>query len=257
MQIGMDTTVRRALSFSLALAVGCLIGDSRAHEPAAPTTRPAAAPDAMPVAAHTATPAAEIGGVDLSKWQGDVDFAQIKAAGKRYVFVKVSQGAGGVDPDYVRNLADARKAGLYVGSYHFYTTDQTAQSQFDNITTHLDLKPGDLPLVVDIEILSKNTLPDLAAELKTFLDLIGKKYGIKPIVYSGENFANEHLKGFADYPLWLAEYTNAQQPKLPLDWQRWTFWQHTQDGRVAGVNGAVDLDRFNGSEEQLKDLLVD
>jgi lysozyme len=209
-------------------------------------------------AVDRSTPATpdEAVGVDLSKWQGAVDFAQIKAAGKAYVFVKVSQGGDGVDPDYRRNIAAARAAGLYVGSYHFYTTDHTAQSQFDNVVKHLDMKAGDLPLVVDIEVLSKNSLPDLAAELKTFLGLLEQKYSIKPIIYSGESFANEYLKGFADYPLWLAEYTGATAPKLPLDWSAWTFWQHSQNGSVPGVNGAVDLDRFNGTPEQLKALLV-
>lgn len=199
---------------------------------------------------------AETPGVDLSKWQGAVDFAKIKAAGNVYVFVKVSQGATGADPDYVRNIAGARAAGLYVGSYHFYVTGQSAQSQFENLVQHLDLKPGDLPPVVDIEVLSKNSLPDLADELKSFLDLIEKKYGVKPIIYSGENFANEYLKGFADYPLWLAEYTGAATPKLPLDWNAWTFWQYSQSGSVSGVNGAVDMNRFNGTAEQLEALLV-
>jgi lysozyme len=161
-----------------------------------------------------------------------------------------------VDPDYQRNIAAARAAGLYVGSYHFYTTDHTAQSQFDNVVKHLDMKAGDLPLVVDIEVLSKNSLPDLATELKAFLDLVEQNYGIKPIIYSGESFANEYLKGFADYPLWLAEYTDAPAPKLPLDWRAWTFWQHSQNGSVAGVKGAVDLDRFNGTAEQIEALLV-
>lgn len=209
-------------------------------------------------AQNASVPAAQVetAGVDLSKWQGAVDFAKIKAAGNRYVFVKVSQGALGADPDYRRNIAGARAAGLYVGSYHFYTTDQTAQSQFDNVAKHVDMKAGDLPLVVDIEVLSKNSLPDLAGELQIFLGLIEKRYGIKPIVYSGENFANEYLKGFADYPLWLAEYTDAAAPKLPLDWNAWTFWQYSQSGRVPGVNGAVDTNRFNGNAEQLEALLV-
>ena len=209
------------------------------------------------VAQNVPTMAGEVAGVDLSKWQGAVDFKKIKAAGKAYVFVKVSQGADDVDPDYARNLAGARGAGLYVGSYHFYSTDDTAQVQFDNLSKHLDLKPGDLPLVVDIEILAKNSLPALADELKTFLTLLEKKYGMKPIIYSGENFANEYLKGFAGYPLWLAEYTGAPNPKLPLDWAQWTFWQHSQSGHVEGVTGAVDLDRFNGDEDKLKTLLVD
>jgi lysozyme len=204
----------------------------------------------------TATSSGAIAGIDLSKWQGVVDFAKIKAAGTVYVFIKVTQGATGVDPDYARNIADARHAGLYAGSYHFYTTDHDAQSQFANLSAHLDLKPGDLPPVVDIEILSSDSLPNLTDELKKLLDLIEGKYGVEPILYSGANFANEYLTGFGAYPLWLAEYTAAPVPKLPSGWSVWTFWQYSQTGSVAGVNGTVDLDRFNGTLDQLKAMLA-
>jgi len=195
-------------------------------------------------------------GVDVSKWQGQVDFARVKAAGKTYVFIKVTQGATGVDPDYVANIAAARAAGLYAGSYHFYTTDHDAQSQFANLSQHLDLRPGDLPPVVDIEVLAENSLPDLAAQLTSFLDLIEGRYGVKPILYSGLSFANAHLQGLGAYPLWLAEYNDAAAPKLPNGWSDWTFWQHSQDGRVDGVDGAVDLDRFNGTLDALNALRV-
>ncbi len=195
-------------------------------------------------------------GVDLSKWQGTVDFAKLRAAGNRYVFVKVGQGATGVDPDYARNIGGARAAGLYAGSYHFYATDHDAQSQFDNLSRHLDLKPGDLPPVVDIEVLAQNSLPGLATELRAFLDLIEGRYRVKPILYSGLSFAAAQLQGFGDYPLWLAEYTTAPAPRLPGGWKTWTFWQYSQDGRVDGVDGAVDLDRFNGDEAALQALLV-
>lgn len=202
--------------------------------------------EAMPAAA----------GVDLSKWQGDVDFARIKAAGMAYVFVKVSQGATGVDPQYARNIAGARAAGLIAGSYHFYTTDHDADAQFANLSAHLDLKAGDLPPVVDIEVLAQNSLPDLPAQLKRFLDAIESKYAVKPILYSGLSFAAQHLSGFGDYPLWLAEYTSAPAPRLPAGWSHWTFWQYSQSGSVAGVNGAVDLDRFNGDLDALRALCV-
>lgn len=195
-------------------------------------------------------------GVDLSKWQGVVDFAKIKAAANTYVFVKVSQGATGVDPDYARNIAGARAAGLYAGSYHFYTTDHDAQSQFANLSRHLDLKPGDLPPVVDIEVLAQNSLPGLDQQLQAFLTLIENRYAVKPILYSGQSFASQYLKGFSAYPLWLAEYTSAPAPRLPPDWSAWTFWQYSQSGSVAGVSGAVDLDRFNGGLDDLRKLLV-
>lgn len=266
--------LRRAIATLIGgLALAC-VGGAMAATPTTPVTPTAPTTDSPATATTTSTTAPAsaapadapatgsvsadaVVGVDLSKWQGAVDFAKIRAAGKTYVFVKLTEGDDDVDPDYVRNVADARAAGLYTGSYHFYSTADTAQAQFDNLSKHLDLKPGDLPPVIDIEVLSQNSLPDLASELTTFLGLIESRYGVKPIIYSGENFANTQLKGFADYPLWLAEYTGAPQPQLPLDWSAWTFWQHSQSGRVDGVDGDVDLDRFNGDLDQLRALLID
>ena len=73
--------------------------------------------------ATTEAAGSEVRGVDVSKYQGTIDFAKIKAAGTTYVFVKATEGITGVDPDYARNVAAARAAGLVVGSYHFYETD--------------------------------------------------------------------------------------------------------------------------------------
>jgi GH25 family lysozyme M1 (1,4-beta-N-acetylmuramidase) len=67
---------------------------------------------------------------------------------------------------------------------------------------------------------------------------------------------NQYLTGFENYPLWLAEYRQNETPQLPLNWKRWTFWQYSQNGRVAGINGSVDLNQFNGTAEQLRALLV-
>lgn len=199
---------------------------------------------------------AKINGVDLSKWQGAVDFAQIKQAGNAYVFIKATQGATGADPNYARNIGAARAAGLAAGSYHFYTTNDTAEVQFAQFAKTASVQHGDLPPVVDLEVLSSNSLPDLATEVVRFLNLLEKQYGAKPIIYSGRNFANEYLKGLADYPLWLAEYNNDPSPQLPLDWSAWTFWQYSQSGSVAGVSGQVDLDRFNGDRERFRALLI-
>lgn len=195
-------------------------------------------------------------GVDLSKWQGTANFQQIKSAGKHYVFIKVTQGMGDADPDYKKNVENARAAGLVVGSYHFYMTDDTPEAQFANLSKHLSLQPGDLPPVVDIEAFSLNSLPDTAENLRQFLALLEQHYGVKPIIYSGESFANEYLSGFDTYPLWLAEYNNNHSPQLPLDWKSWAFWQYSQSGHVAGVSGPIDLNRFNGTAEELHELRV-
>jgi len=231
-----------------------------------PRTPPAAEPVSAPAAPAplsaasapvpvSATEAVE--GVDLSNWQGgEVNFVQIKQAGKHFVFVKSSEGATVVDPDHARNVQRARAAGLAVGSYHFYESDDTPQAQFRNFAAQLSLKPGDLPPVVDIERLSKGDAKALAPALQQFLGLLEQQVGVKPILYSGEYFANEYLSVFDAYPLWLAEYSGEASPQLPKGWTRWTFWQHSQSGKVAGVPGPVDLNRFNGNPSQLQALTV-
>jgi lysozyme len=209
-------------------------------------------------AGTTATGAAGgvVAGVDVSKWQGAVDFGKVKAAGMTYVFVKATEGITGVDPDYARNVAAARAAGLVVGSYHFYETNDDPSAQFGNFRQHADVKPGDLPPVVDIEVLASNSRPDLAGDLKSFLAQMEQAWGVRPILYSGVSFANEHLAGFGDYPLWVAEYTSAPVPKVPTGWTTWTFWQYSQSGTVAGVPGEVDMDRFNGTQAEFDALRI-
>lgn len=249
-------TLRRVGTLLLLAALSAC--EPRPPTAAGPVSAPAA--PAPPPAAAAPAPVSEaevVEGVDLSNWQGgEVNFVQIKQAGKHFVFVKSSEGATVVDPDHARNVQQARAAGLAVGSYHFYESDDTPQAQFRNFSAQLSLKPGDLPPVVDIERLSKGDTQALAPALQQFLGLLEQQYGVKPILYSGEHFANEYLSVFADYPLWLAEYNSNASPQLPKGWTRWTFWQHSQDGSVAGVPGPVDLNRFNGGPSQLQALTV-
>lgn len=250
-------TLRRAGTLLLLVAISAC--EPRPPTAAGPVSAPAvpAAPAPPPEAAAPASGAEVVDGVDLSNWQGgEVNFLQIKQAGKHFVFVKSSEGATVVDPDHARNVQQARAAGLAVGSYHFYESDDTPQAQFRNFSAQLHLQPGDLPPVVDIEQLSKGDTQSLAPALKEFLGLLEQQVGVKPILYSGEHFANEYLSVFADYPLWLAEYNSNASPQLPRGWTRWTFWQHSQNGLVAGVPGPVDLNRFNGGPAQLQALTV-
>lgn len=202
------------------------------------------------------TPPQVVRGVDLSKWQGEVDFAGLRSSGITYVFVKATQGSAGTDSRYSLNLQAARCASLSAGSYHFFVTGETAQAQFAHFSATASVLSGDLPPVVDIEVLHNNDDAGLATELASFLALLEHRYRVKPIIYSGRSFANRYLKGFATYPLWLADYSTADMPTLPLDWTNWTFWQYGQHGSVSGVDGPVDLDRFNGDLTQFKGFLV-
>lgn len=196
-----------------------------------------------------------IQGVDVSTYQGDIDFPTLKKNGITYVFIKATQGITYKDPRYGTNSFEARKAGLIMGAYHYYMTDDAPLPQAKNFIATSGLKSGDLPPVVDIEALAKKSKPQLTKNLQLFLNALEKNYGVKPIVYSGEYFANQHLTSFGAYPLWLAEY-GASSPTVPKGWTKWTFWQYSQSAKVPGVQGDVDADRFNGDRQALNALLI-
>ena len=178
----------------------------------------------------------DIIGVDISKYQGKVDFNKLKDAGVHYVFIRATEGITYQDADYVQNHNDAKAAGLRVGVYHFYETDDNPQAQFENFKNRVNLTSGDLAPVIDIEKLHQKDDKNLVENLKQFLSDLESHFGIKPIVYSGKNFANKYLTGFGDYPLWLAEY-QMDQPVVPSGWQDWTFWQWSQSGTIDGIEG--------------------
>lgn len=196
-----------------------------------------------------------IRGLDLSKYQGEVDFEKVKASGIRYIFIRATEGETYQDAYFLENLQRAKAIGLTVGAYHFYETNDSPELQLKNFTNLVKLRAGDLPPVIDIEKLHNNDHKDLSKNLTSFLQGLESHYKVKPIVYSGLNFANLYVTTFGDYPLWLAEY-GVSSPTIPKGWKEWTFWQWSQKGRVSGIKGDVDKDRFNGNDAKFRDLLI-
>ncbi len=194
-------------------------------------------------------------GIDISKYQGAVDFNSVKAAGIRYVFIRATEGNTYQDPNFKSNISSARAAALTVSAYHFYETNDAPETQLENFTKLVSLERGDLPPVIDIEKLHNQDQSNLAENLKVFLNGLESHYGVKPIIYSGKKFANEYLTELGEYALWLAEY-NVEEPSVPSGWDDWTFWQWSQSSTVKGIEGAVDADRFNGDESRFQSLLI-
>jgi len=194
-------------------------------------------------------------GIDVSKYQGDIDFTKIKAAGISYVFVRASEGNTYQDANFKTNFNNAKAAGLTVSAYHFYESNDAPDTQLKNFTNIVTLSPGDLPPVVDIEKLHMQDDDDLMKNLMTYLTGLETHYGVKPIIYTGLNFANQYVTQFSEYPLWLAEY-EVSSPTVPSGWKDWTFWQYSQAGSVDGIVGDVDVDKFNGDLMSFSKLLI-
>ena len=179
-------------------------------------------------------------GIDVSHFQGDVNWLSVAQSGVSFAFAKATEGTSYVDPKFAANWAGMKDAGIQRGAYHFFEPDDgTTQGQHFLATLGSD--HGELPPVCDLE-----TGSPAQSDVQAWLDTVQQGTGVTPIIYASRSFANDHLRAFGSYPLWLAEYTSASEPTLPSAWDTWTFWQHSDGGSVPGVSGSVDEDYHNG-----------
>ena len=210
----------------------------------------------LPTQAATCAAGSTLSGIDVSKWNGAINWASVAAAGTDFAFVRVSDGTANFDPRFAENLAGARAAGIPVGVYQFFRPNVSATAQADLLLENLgSLEPGDLPPVIDVEATGGKTPAQITAAIHTWVDRVEGALGVKPIVYSGRYFWQDNVKtsDFANYPFWIAHYTN-NCPNLPSQWSDWEFHQYTESGSVGGVSGNVDRNHFNGDAAALASL---
>ncbi len=195
-------------------------------------------------------------GIDVSHFQGTVDWVALKAAGLTFAFAKATGGNTEVDPKFTENWEGIRDAGLVRGAYHFFFPDLDAKAQAENFIATVHLEPGDLPPVLDIEVSEGMSVEGIDDGVHVWLEMVAQAYGVTPIIYSNESFIAEYLSsGFSAYPLWIADYSESA-PAAPGDWITWTFWQYSERGQVNGVDGFVDQDLYQGPEADWEQLLV-
>ena len=197
-------------------------------------------------------------GIDVSHWQGSVNWAAVKSAGTAFAFAKATESASDQDAQFAANWAGMQGAGLLRGAYHFFHTSQDAASQanffMSVVNSNGGFLPVDLPPVLDFEQASLDQAMSVAAvqsAITTWLQTVAAKIGVTPMIYTNLSMGTEYLSGqFGSFPLWIASY-NSSPPAPPSGWTNWQFWQYSQSGTIAGVSGNVDLDYFNGSQQQL------
>ena len=197
-------------------------------------------------------------GIDVSHFQGQVNWQAAKAAGCVFAFAKATEGAGEVDPQFAANWAGMKAAGILRGAYHFYRAEQSATAQAAHFLSTVQFETGDLPPVLDIEVNAGVVGQPLVGGVQACLDAVEPVAGVTPVIYTNTPFWNAHFNDqFGQYPLWVAHYTSAPAPSpLPVGWTIWTFWQYSQSLGIAGVGGPADHDYFNGPLSQLQALAV-
>ena len=185
-------------------------------------------------------------GIDVSQWQGNINFEAVSQSGIEVVYIKSSEGYS-VDPYFETNYKKATDAGLKVGVYHYVTatTVEEAQSEAAFFVSNLEGKTIDCRLAMDFEYfgnLSRNQINEIGlAFLQTVESLSGKEV----VVYSDtSNAINIWDETIAQYPLWVAEY-GVESPQANGTWLDWVGFQYSDTGIISGIDGSsVDLDYF-------------
>jgi GH25 family lysozyme M1 (1,4-beta-N-acetylmuramidase) len=213
------------------------------------------------------------------------------------VIMKATQGKYYVDPTCAASYAGAGLRGIPRGLYHFLEPNDIS-SQVDNFIVQCEavgaLKDGkwlaEIPPVLDVEYHPPKdgvVGQQLAAQVKAWLDMVEARTGVRPMVYTSENFWNflctpiywtQYTEngvvkydwittGSAtapawtpDYPLWTAQYpytpdAQTEPARLPRGWNDWKLWQYSDDGEMAGIGGRVDVNVFNGTKEEWYDFI--
>ncbi|MBE0336428.1 GH25 family lysozyme [Paenibacillus sp. 23TSA30-6] len=209
-------------------------------------------------------------GIDVSRYQGKIDWKVVKEDGISFAFIKASQGKSYRDKTFIGNAQAARAVGILVGAYHYVDdsaiTPEDARKEAANFVSAIDSAGGiqtfDLPPVMDYESnksgLSKSAVTAVA---KAFLQEVERLTGVRPIVYTYPSFIG-NFSGLSDYPLWIARYSATQVPPGASGWLRWDIWQYSDGSaggtlpsgtrKVDGIAGPVDLNEFDGTADELR-----
>ncbi len=189
-------------------------------------------------------------GIDVSYYQGNIDWNAVAADGVEYAIVRVSHSTQFFDPEFYDNLEGSRAAGIHTGVYQYFEPDEDPIAQADLLLDALgQMQPGDLPPVIDVESTGGQSPAAVASAVRAWVDHVEAALGVRPIIYTGHYFWQDNVASaeFGSYPLWIAWYGVECPGNVPTGWSQWAFHQYCDCGSVQGISGAVDVNRFNGS----------
>ncbi|SFL38356.1 lysozyme [Loktanella salsilacus] len=197
-----------------------------------------------------------IHGVDVSRYQGAIDWHQARAGGISFAYIKATEGGDVADPMFHTYRAGATAAGVRHGAYHFYYFCRSPQEQAAWFIRNVPRDPGALPPVLDMEWNHQSRTcsrkPDAAtvrAEATAFLDMLERHYGKRPLVYTTPDFYWDTALGqLPRTQFWLRSV--AAHPSERYPGEGWAFWQYTGTGIVPGIARPVDVNAFAGSPAQ-------
>lgn len=196
-------------------------------------------------------------GIDVSSWQGEIDWPAVRAAGVRFAYVRVSDGGTAPDPQFARNWLEVAKVGLARGAYQYFRPAEDPEEQAD---LFLDLAgapaKGDLPPALDVETTGDLEAEAVVARIERWVSRVRRATTMTPIIYTSASAwatATGNTDRFGKQALWIAHH-EAACPNTPVVWSRWAFHQSSASSTLAGITGAVDVDLFQGTLGALERL---
>jgi lysozyme len=201
-------------------------------------------------------------GVDVSAYQGTIDWDVLAEQDIDFAWIKATEGSSYQDPRFADNWAGAHDTDLLVGAYHFLSIDSPGTDQAVNVTATVSRHQGDLPVVVDVECYAEYCdAPPPAARVREVLDplllAIEQHYGRPAVLYATRDWYERYLAGgYPDNPVWFRSVTTS--PHLTDD-RDWKFWQWSAREQLDGYRGDeefIDMNAFRGDREELESLLL-
>ena len=205
----------------------------------------------------------EVKGVDVSHYQGDIDWETLATEDLDFAYIKATEGSSFVDDKFVQNWEGAAGTELLTGAYHFFSFDSAGVTQAENYIETVGELSGRLVPVVDVEYYGdKWTNPpakeDVVSQLQEMLVVLEEEYGCKPMLYTTYEVYYKYLvEDFAEYPLWIRNVYFSPNVDMRGDW---IIWQHSDTEVLKGYQGEekyIDCNVFAGTKEELRQLLVE
>lgn len=197
-------------------------------------------------------------GIDVSKFQGNVNWQEVKNAGHSFGFARAIDDETGTtaDPEFAHNWQGMKDSGIFRGAYYFLRASRNMKEAADLFVSLVgQLGPGDLQPVIDVETADGVSANNILDAIQEWMEAVEAALNRQIIIYTYTPFWTNTLGNsnrFSDRALWIAEYTSAPQPHFPSAFPHFSFWQYSETGKVPGISGTVDMDRFNGSMNGLR-----
>lgn len=198
-------------------------------------------------------------GIDVSHFQGRINWSKVglinDSTSLAFVILRATMGKNSVDKRFEENWNSVKDSTIVMGAYHYYRPNENSTKQANNFIANVNLNTGDIIPILDIEKHSSiQSVSRLRKGLLNWLKIIEEHYGVKPIIYTGDNFYNTYLNKpeFIKYPKWIANYNHISSPGT----SDWDIWQFSDAVKVDGINELVDLNILASDSLLLNKLIM-